>query len=252
MLHVPHFCDVPSEAAFAHEWLQHPNDHHVLQIYGRTVTEKRWSEQWGITFAYSGSARVARSIHESPMVSQLCDRVNALMRRFCVTPPSTRASATTVASDDTLAQASTPPTSDSASLINTQSTTDTTTDTSITNVSPRVAETNTQYAPYNACLQNWYTPDDTIGLHADNESIHVAGWPIFSLSWGGPRRFVLRPRDSKSATMHEIWLQSGDLLVMGGTCQATHKHEVPKMRKKDPVTTDRINWTIRAFQPPLS
>lgn len=103
--------------------------------------------------------------------------------------------------------------------------------------------------PYNGCLQNWYEPDDTIGLHADDEKAMRQEYPIFSLSWGGTRRFLLRERQTKKKT--ELWLEDGDLLVMGGTCQETHQHEVPKRRVTiDPPTSDRINWTIRAFHAP--
>ena len=102
--------------------------------------------------------------------------------------------------------------------------------------------------PYNACLQNWYTPDDTIGLHADDEKVNRLEFPILSLSWGGPRRFLFREReDSKNKV--ELFLEDGDLLIMGGTCQETHRHEVPKRRTTmDPPTENRINWTLRAFQ----
>jgi alkylated DNA repair dioxygenase AlkB len=100
--------------------------------------------------------------------------------------------------------------------------------------------------PYNGCLQNWYEPDDTIGLHADDERAMRQHYPIFSLSWGGTRRFLFRNKASKHKT--ELWLEDGDLLVMGGSCQETHQHEVPKRRvTMDPPTSDRINWTIRAF-----
>lgn len=101
--------------------------------------------------------------------------------------------------------------------------------------------------PYNGCLQNWYQPEDTIGLHSDDERSQRTECPIFSLSWGGTRRFLFRWRgDKKQKT--ELLLKDGDLLVMGGTCQKTHYHEVPKLRKTmDAPTTDRINWTVRAF-----
>mmetsp|Transcript_31243 Transcript_31243/g.72862 ORF Transcript_31243/g.72862 Transcript_31243/m.72862 type:complete len:316 (+) Transcript_31243:62-1009(+) len=108
--------------------------------------------------------------------------------------------------------------------------------------------------PYNTCLQNWYEPRHAIALHSDDEKSHRLGSAIFSLSWGGPRRFILRAKDSvssssgRSVAEEEIWLHDGDLLVMGGSCQATHKHEVPKVRQKDPVATNRINWTVRAFK----
>jgi len=106
--------------------------------------------------------------------------------------------------------------------------------------------------PYNACLQNWYEPDDTVGLHSDDESYMRKDFPIFSLSWGGPRRFLFRSKKS-SADKTELWLEDGDLLVMGGDCQLTHKHEVPKHRiKMDSATSKRINWTIRAVKFPGS
>ena len=113
----------------------------------------------------------------------------------------------------------------------------------------------TSAAPFNGCLQNWYEPQHTIGLHADDEkAMRQPQFPIFSLSWGGTRRFLLRSKQDSSTTtgddnkLLELWLHDGDLLVMGGTCQLTHRHEVPKLRKTmDPPTSNRINWTIRAF-----
>ena len=101
--------------------------------------------------------------------------------------------------------------------------------------------------PFNGCLQNWYENEDSIGIHADDERSMRSDCPIFSLSWGGTRRFLFRARKDKEKT--ELWLKDGDLLVMGGTCQLTHKHEVPPRRKtKDPPTSNRINFTIRAFK----
>lgn len=102
-------------------------------------------------------------------------------------------------------------------------------------------------APYNGCLQNWYLPEHKIGLHSDDETAMKKGYPVFSLSWGGPRRFLFRARGNRR-DMQELLLEDGDLLVMGGTCQQTHKHEVPKVRvTMDPAAKERINWTIRAF-----
>uniref|UniRef100_A0A7S2XT66 Fe2OG dioxygenase domain-containing protein n=1 Tax=Attheya septentrionalis TaxID=420275 RepID=A0A7S2XT66_9STRA len=108
--------------------------------------------------------------------------------------------------------------------------------------------------PYNGCLQNWYEPNHQIGLHSDDEKEMRNRYPIFSLSWGGARRFVLKARaDTPSICIYqkrEYYVQDGDLLVMGGTCQKTHKHEVPKLRvTMDPPTSNRINWTIRSYVP---
>lgn len=102
--------------------------------------------------------------------------------------------------------------------------------------------------PYNACLQNWYEPDDTIGRHSDDERALRVDLPIFSLSWGGTRRFIVRGKDNPGKNKQEFFLQNGDLLVMGGTTQQTHTHEIPKRRvTMDPPTARRINWTLRAF-----
>lgn len=110
------------------------------------------------------------------------------------------------------------------------------------------------YHEFNACLQNWYTPDDSIGLHSDDEGYLYANHPIFSISWGGTRRFLLRPkRDKKNNNCMtgiettEVWLEDGDLLIMGGACQKTHKHEVPRQRRKDAPTSNRISWTVRSI-----
>ena len=46
------------------------------------------------------------------------------------------------------------------------------------------------------------------------------------LSLGAPRAFVLRPRGGGASVRYEIG--HGDLLVMGGSCQRTWEHAVPK------------------------
>eukprot|EP00957_Ditylum_brightwellii_P083498 6348096-Ditylum_brightwellii.AAC.1 len=76
---------------------------------------------------------------------------------------------------------------------------------------------------YNGCLQNWYEPDHTIGAHSDDEKDLRDGYPIFSLTWGGTRRFLMKARADSPLTCiskkREFFLEDGDLLVMGGTCQ---------------------------------
>ena len=41
-------------------------------------------------------------------------------------------------------------------------------------------------------------------------------------------------------------VKNGDLIVMGGECQRTHKHEIMKLRSRDPRGR-RVNLTLRAF-----
>jgi alkylated DNA repair dioxygenase AlkB len=61
---------------------------------------------------------------------------------------------------------------------------------------------------------------DTIG-RGKNEDTMVA---IISL--GSPRQFLLRPRGGGATIRHQ--LGHGDLIVMGGSCQRTWEHAVPK------------------------
>jgi alkylated DNA repair dioxygenase AlkB len=46
------------------------------------------------------------------------------------------------------------------------------------------------------------------------------------VSFGSPRKLLLRPRGGSVEQTH--WLGHGDLLVMGGSCQRTWEHAVPK------------------------
>ena len=52
------------------------------------------------------------------------------------------------------------------------------------------------------------------------------------VSLGAPRRFLLRPAGGGTSRAFDLgW---GDLLVMGGTCQRTWEHAVPKMASAKP------------------
>ncbi len=62
---------------------------------------------------------------------------------------------------------------------------------------------------------------DTIGRGRSHDTM------VAILSFGSPRKLLLRPRDSAGATTG-FALGHGDLLVMGGTCQRTWEHSVPK------------------------
>ena len=120
---------------------------------------------------------------------------------------------------------------------------------------------------FNAVLKNWYTPENYIMAHQDDESQHVVGAPIFSFSAGGTRTFRLalgkdqttgkpiaipNTRGQQGASrlgafnQHEIELQDGDLIVMGGHLNRTHRHDI-KQLKEGETSTNRINWTCRAF-----
>ena len=109
---------------------------------------------------------------------------------------------------------------------------------------------------YKMCLVNLYEPEHYIGAHSDDEKQLVPNSPIFSLSIGESRLFRIKSREkskeaskeaSKETTKErlDILLNSGDLLIMGGTTQKTHKHELPKSKKN---VGRRINYTLRCFE----
>ncbi|MGD0926206.1 MAG: alpha-ketoglutarate-dependent dioxygenase AlkB [Streptosporangiaceae bacterium] len=60
------------------------------------------------------------------------------------------------------------------------------------------------------------------------------------LSLGAPRALLLRPRGGGRALRHDIG--HGDLLVMGGSCQRTWEHAVPKTAR---ATGPRISVQFR-------
>jgi len=65
---------------------------------------------------------------------------------------------------------------------------------------------------------------DRIGRAKDHDTM------VAILSVGSPRPLLLRPRDGGAATMR-LPLGHGDLVVMGGTCQRTWDHAIPKTAK---------------------
>jgi alkylated DNA repair dioxygenase AlkB len=61
---------------------------------------------------------------------------------------------------------------------------------------------------------------DRIGRGSKEDTV------VAIVSLGAPRRLLMRPRGGGSSLRHE--LGGGDLLVMGGSCQRTWEHTVPK------------------------
>jgi alkylated DNA repair dioxygenase AlkB len=81
---------------------------------------------------------------------------------------------------------------------------------------------------------------DSVAWHGDRVLRTVAVATVAIVSLGAPRRFLLRPRGGGRSIVHR--LGPGDLLVMGGTCQRTWQHCVPK--SANPVGP-RISVTFR-------
>ena len=75
---------------------------------------------------------------------------------------------------------------------------------------------------------------DTIGRGRTEDTV------VAIVSLGGPRALLLRPRGGGPAIRHD--LGHGDLLVMGGSCQRTWEHAVPKTARP---TGPRISVQFR-------
>ncbi|MFL6115139.1 MAG: alpha-ketoglutarate-dependent dioxygenase AlkB, partial [Catenulispora sp.] len=63
----------------------------------------------------------------------------------------------------------------------------------------------------------------------DNSGRDTDRTMVAIVSLGAPRALLLRPRDGGESVRH--MLGHGDLIVMGGTCQRTWEHSVPKTAK---------------------
>jgi alkylated DNA repair dioxygenase AlkB len=80
---------------------------------------------------------------------------------------------------------------------------------------------------------------DSVAWHGDRVARDLPEAVVAVLSLGGARRFLLRPTGGGASVRHE--LRAGDLLVMGGSCQRTWQHSVPKCASAEP----RISVTFR-------
>lgn len=69
---------------------------------------------------------------------------------------------------------------------------------------------------------------DSVAWHGDRVARTLPEALVATVSLGGPRRFLLRPRGGGRSIAFS--LGQGDLFVMGGSCQRTWQHAVPKVR----------------------
>lgn len=95
---------------------------------------------------------------------------------------------------------------------------------------------------FNAVLLNRYCDGrDGMGWHADDEPELGSDPIIASVSLGAVRRFCLRHRRRKDATL-ELRLPHGSVLLMSGATQHHWVHAVPKTAS---AVGERINLTFR-------
>lgn len=83
---------------------------------------------------------------------------------------------------------------------------------------------------------------DSVAWHGDRIGRGRSGDTLVAiLSLGAPRRLLLRPAGGGPAT-HGFSLGHGDLVVMGGSCQRTWDHAVPKSTR---ATGPRVSVQFR-------
>lgn len=73
---------------------------------------------------------------------------------------------------------------------------------------------------------------DSVAWHGDTAGRQVATTVVAIVSLGSPRRFLLRPK--KGGASLRFTPCHGDLLILGGTCQHTFEHAVPKTTRSGP------------------
>lgn len=89
-----------------------------------------------------------------------------------------------------------------------------------------------------AAIARYRDERDGVGFHRDREMRWLEETVIGVLTLGAQRPFLLRPltgrrianEDDDLADAIDLHPASGDLLVMGGRCQAAWLHAVPKVR----------------------
>jgi len=86
---------------------------------------------------------------------------------------------------------------------------------------------------------------DSVAWHGDRNRLVMTRPLVATVSLGARRRFLLRPRGTSRA-LYRLEPGHGDLVVMGGECQAEWEHTVPKTAKR---VGARMSVTIRHSQP---
>ncbi|MDF1726704.1 MAG: alpha-ketoglutarate-dependent dioxygenase AlkB [Sulfitobacter sp.] len=95
------------------------------------------------------------------------------------------------------------------------------------------------------CLVNYYDEAARMGLHQDRDEADFT-WPVVSVSLGDAAQFRIGNVE-KGGTTEKLWLESGDVVVMGGAARLTY-HGVDKIRAGSSTLLPkggRINLTLR-------
>lgn len=79
----------------------------------------------------------------------------------------------------------------------------------------------------------WYRDGhDSVAYHGDRIARERPRSIVATVSLGGARKFLIRPK--AGGATHSYSLGHGDLVVMGGSCQRTWEHAIPKVSSAEP------------------
>lgn len=98
------------------------------------------------------------------------------------------------------------------------------------------------------CLINYYDADARMGLHQDRDEASFE-WPVVSISLGDDALFRMG-NTTRGGKTESIWLQSGDVVVMGGDARLTY-HGVDRIKGGTSTLLPRggrINLTLRVVR----
>ncbi|KKN24139.1 hypothetical protein LCGC14_0897990, partial [marine sediment metagenome] len=98
------------------------------------------------------------------------------------------------------------------------------------------------------CLINYYDADARMGLHQDRDEADFQ-WPVVSVSLGDDGLFRIGNL-TRGGKTESIWLQSGDVVVMGGDARLTY-HGVDRIKSGTSTLLSkggRINLTLRVVE----
>jgi alkylated DNA repair dioxygenase AlkB len=73
---------------------------------------------------------------------------------------------------------------------------------------------------------------DSVASHGDTTARDMIEALVATVSLGAPRRLLMKPTEGGASIAYQ--LGRGDLFVMGGTCQRTWRHGIPKVAAAGP------------------
>ncbi|HEX9467770.1 MAG TPA: alpha-ketoglutarate-dependent dioxygenase AlkB, partial [Acidimicrobiia bacterium] len=103
------------------------------------------------------------------------------------------------------------------------------------------------HVAFRSVALNYYRDGrDSVAFHRDRELRHLDDTLVIIVTLGSRRPFLIRPLDRSQRSI-DLAPASGDLLVMGGTCQQAWEHCVPKVVHAGPRISVSLRWARAPF-----